>query len=153
MNEKFEDHYSDADIMKLNINSETAKWKEVLEFNTNELDFYKSLLNLNLIEKFGSNSEDVEYWMHQLKDIEGNNKFHHQTLVDFQRKLEGMKECDDVQCENYYLQDHLVLKASLEKHFSNYRTLQASLQQFISREIKQPFSGFSNQENQPFKNN
>jgi hypothetical protein len=147
MKEKFEDHYSDADILKININSETAKWKEVLEFNTNEIDFYKSLLNLKLAEKSESRSEDAEYWGRQLKDIEGDNKFHHQTLVDFERKLEGMKECDDVQCENYYLQDHLILKASLEKHFSNYRTLQASLQEFISKEMKEPFSGLNHQEN------
>ncbi len=135
---KFEEHYSDAEIMKLNIHSETTKWKEELEFHLNELDFYYSLLTSKLVK--GSHAEELENLLRELKNMKEDTKSHGQTLFDFKRKLEGMKECDDVQCENHYLQDHLLLKASLDKHFRNYRSIKAHLQNHIGKEMQRSFS-------------
>ncbi|WP_424494328.1 hypothetical protein [Salinimicrobium sp. GXAS 041] len=136
---EFEEHYNDVDIMKLNINTETTKWKEELEFNTSEIKFYHSLLTSKLVQD--SNAVEVKSFMNQLRSIQEDNQFKFRSVFDFKRKLEGMKECDDVQCENHYIQDHLVLKASLEKHFSNYRMIKFFFQKYFIREMKESCSG------------
>lgn len=132
MIENIQEHFNDEDIIKLNITSEIKKWEEELHFNSKEMEFYQNLLNSSLVEKLNTNPEDSKFLFSQLKTIQECNEFQIKTLLKFQKKLEGMKECDDVQCENYYVQDHLVLKSALEKHFSDYRTVKNYVYKYLN---------------------
>ena len=136
MIDNIQEHFNDQDIIKLNISSDIKNWEDELRFNNSEMEFYQRLLNSSLIEKININPEDSKFLFKQLQEVQEANDFQLKTMIKFQNKLEGMKECDDVQCENYYIQDHLVLKSALEKHFRSYRTVKKFVYKYLNTGLK-----------------
>lgn len=136
MIQQVEEHHNDEDIIKLSMSSDIKKWKAELDFNDREVAFLRQLLNSGLIEKIRANPEDARFLLSQLTDFQEANDSQVKTLIAFQNKLEGMKECDDVECETYYVKDHLVLKSSIEKHFRSFRTVKDFVYTYLDRELR-----------------
>ena len=136
MIEQLKKHHNDEDIIKLNMSSDIEKWKCELDFNAREAAFLRQLLNSGLIEKIRSNPEDSKFLLGQLGGFQEANNSQIKTLVAFQNKLEGMKECDDVECENFYVKDHLVLKSSVEEHFKSFRTVKDFVYTFLDKDLR-----------------
>ncbi|MBE7641540.1 MULTISPECIES: hypothetical protein [Salegentibacter] len=132
MNEKFQEHYGEEEIQILSIQSEAEDWEDNLIFISEEINFFgnilesgKSSLNIDI------NSEDASYLKEQLDLLNKANEHHLTAFFDYKNKLEGLKECDDVQCENFYLKDHLIFKNSLRKHFKDLRKLKLLIFKFL----------------------
>jgi hypothetical protein len=131
--EKFQEHHDDEEIQILSIQSESEDWEERLVIISEEIDFFSNILGSGLKEtvSVAINKEDASYLKKQLELINKANEFHLSTFFDYKNKLEGLKECDDVQCENFYLKDHLVFKTTLRKHFKDFRQLKALIFKFL----------------------
>ena len=131
--EKFQEHHNDEEIQILSIQSESEDWEERLVIISEEIDFFSNILGSGLKEtvSVAINKEDASYLKKQLELINKANEFHLSTFFDYKNKLEGLKECDDVQCENFYLKDHLVFKTTLRKHFKYFRQLKALIFKFL----------------------
>jgi len=131
--EKFQEHHNDEEIQILSIQSESEDWEERLVIISEEIDFFSNILGSSLKEtvSVAINKEDASYLKKQLELINKANEFHLSTFFDYKNKLEGLKECDDVQCENFYLKDHLVFKTTLRKHFKDFRQLKALIFKFL----------------------
>ena len=131
--EKFQEHHDDEEIQILSIQSESEDWEERLVIISEEIDFFSNILGSSLKEtvSVAINKEDASYLKKQLELINKANEFHLSTFFDYKNKLEGLKECDDVQCENFYLKDHLVFKTTLRKHFKDFRQLKALIFKFL----------------------
>tara|TARA_Y100000588_G_scaffold387536_2_gene485533 strand:+ start:636 stop:1049 length:414 start_codon:yes stop_codon:yes gene_type:complete len=131
--EKFQEHHDDEEIQILSIQSESEDWEERLVIISEEIDFFTNILGSGLKEtvSVAINKEDASYLKKQLELINKANEFHLSTFFDYKNKLEGLKECDDVQCENFYLKDHLVFKTTLRKHFKDFRQLKALIFKFL----------------------
>ena len=131
--EKFQEHHNDEEIQILSIQSESEDWEERLVIISEEIDFFSNILGSGLKEtvRVAINKEDASYLKKQLELINKANEFHLSTFFDYKNKLEGLKECDDVQCENFYLKDHLVFKTTLRKHFKYFRQLKALIFKFL----------------------
>ena len=131
--EKFQEHHNDEEIQILSIQSESEDWEERLINISEEIDFFSNILGSGLKEtvSVAINKEDASYLMKQLELINKANEFHLSTFFDYKNKLECIKECDDVQCENFYLKDHLVFKTTLRKHFKDFRQLKVLIFKFL----------------------
>lgn len=131
--EKFQEHHNDDEIQILSIQSESEDWEERLVIISEEIDFFSNILGSSLKEtvRVAINKEDASYLKKQLELINKANEFHLSTFFDYKNKLEGLKECDDVQCENFYLKDHLVFKTTLRKHFKDFRQLKVLIFKFL----------------------
>jgi len=131
--EKFQEHHNDEEIQILSIQSESEDWEERLVIISEEIDFFTNILGSGLKEtvSVAINKEDASYLQKQLELINKANEFHLSTFFDYKNKLEGLKECDDVQCENFYLKDHLVFKTTLRKHFKDFRQLKVLIFKFL----------------------
>jgi hypothetical protein len=131
--EKFQEHHDDEEIQILSIQSESEDWEERLVIISEEIDFFTNILGSGLKEtvSVAINKEDASYLKKQLELINKANEFHLSTFFDYKNKLEGLKECDDVQCENFYLKDHLVFKTTLRKHFKDFRQLKVLIFKFL----------------------
>ena len=131
--EKFQEHHDDEEIQILSIQSESEDWEERLVIISEEIDFFSNILGSSLKEtvSVAINKEDASYLKKQLELINKANEFHLSTFFDYKNKLEGLKECDDVQCENFYLKDHLVFKTTLRKHFKDFRQLKVLIFKFL----------------------
>jgi len=132
MEEKFQEHYGEEEIQILSIQAEALDWEENLIFISEEINFFgnilvsgKKAINIQI------NKEDASYLKEQLDLLNRANEFHLTTFFDYKNKLEGLKECDDVQCENFYLKDHLIFKTSLRKHFRDFRKLKLLIYKFL----------------------
>ncbi|APS38920.1 MULTISPECIES: hypothetical protein [Salegentibacter] len=133
MREKFQEHHNDEEIQILSIQTESEDWEEHLIYISEEINFFSNILKSGLKEtiKVEINQEDASYLKKQLELINKANEFHLTTFFDYKNKLEGLKECDDVQCENFYLKDHLVFKTTLRKHFKDFRQLKVLIFKFL----------------------
>ncbi|MDT0688806.1 hypothetical protein RM549_03370 [Salegentibacter sp. F188] len=128
-------HHNEEEIRDLGMTKEVFNWREELEFTNEEIHFYTTLLSSNLIERTRSNCEDANYLFQQLQDLKDSNESHIETCIRFQNSLENMKECDDVQCDNQYLKEHLYLKEMFEKHFMEFRRIKASAFRYVKAGI------------------
>ena len=64
------------------------------------------------------NSINEKLILEKVKEI---NESYQDKLIDFINKLDNIKECDDVQCETFYLNNHTKFRNDIESHFSAYR--------------------------------
>ncbi|SKB62498.1 hypothetical protein SAMN05660776_2201 [Salegentibacter holothuriorum] len=132
MNEKFQEHYGEEEIQILSIQSEAEDWEENLIFISEEINFFGNILESGKRSvNVEINTEDASYLKEQLELLNKANEIHLTTFFDYKNKLEGLKECDDVQCENFYLKDHLIFKNSLRKHFKDFRKLKVLIFKFL----------------------
>lgn len=94
-------------------------WREELEGIEAELIFLKNLIETpqNKINK-EIISEKLKLKLN-VKQLE--NAVFLSRLNKFSIKLEGMNECDDIQCEAFYLNDYVNFKLHIEAFLSQYR--------------------------------
>lgn len=132
-----QEHHNEEEVQKLNMGNDVLIWRHELEFNEKELQFYITLLDSSLIEKTRSNNIDANYLLKQFIDLKESNRFHKKTCIDFQNRLQGMEECDDVQCDNAYLNSYLSFKNELEKHFKVIRNIKQNAFEYLENGIEQ----------------
>jgi hypothetical protein len=130
-----QEHHNEEEVQYLSMESDVALWRSKLEFVADEMEFYLILLGSSLIERTQSNTIDANFLLKQFNELKEANKFHLKTCIHFQNKLRGKDECDDIQCENAYLQSHLMFKGKLEKHFLEIRNIKKSAFTYLKNGI------------------
>lgn len=133
MIDKFQEHFDEQEVQVWSIQAESSEWEERLKMIDTEAAFFYKLLTAQFSEELTAkiNLEDSNYLQQQVKSIKEINNFHQKTFQDYKLKQEGLKECDDVQCENFYLKDHLIFKKTLTRHFKAFRELKFIIHKYI----------------------
>lgn len=133
MNHSFQDHHDEHEIQMLSIQSEAQQWEERLSLMNEEISFYLDILSsaLNNNVSVTINQENAKHLDDELQAINKINEAHLSTFFDYKNKLEGLKECDDVQCENFYLKDHLIFKEKLMQHFKSFRAIKLLIFKYL----------------------
>ena len=127
---------TDEEIHRLFMDADLKRWKEEIEIITIEMDFYKNLLQDPANECETSEGSNCASLLKEITDAERDNELFQKDLLDFDNRALGITECDDLQCENFFLNDHATVKESIENHFSNYRVFKKSLLVFIKTHFK-----------------
>lgn len=135
MSEKIEKHYGEEDIQALFIGWDLTNWKEKLETVAEEMTFFSNLL---LLLETSPRKEGAKYTnlLEKIKLFQTTNASFHNDLISYTIKLEGLKECEDLQCETYFLNGHSQFKKNIETYFSEYRNLKKTLFSKINNGIK-----------------
>lgn len=116
MREEIQDHSSDIEIIKLEMIPETKRWLEKTDFINTEINFLRMLLFRNFIIKINKNVEGSKHLLKMLDELQETNTAHLKATRNLRIKLEGLRECDDVQCENLYLGEYLIFKEKIYVH-------------------------------------
>ncbi len=124
-------HQNDEEIHKKFMMNDLIRWKEEIEIINVEMIFYKNLINAHLKELTTWNSADYTQLFNGIADVQYYNALFQKEFNEFSNKLEGIKECDDLQCETYFLNDHARFKQNIEKHFSNYKEFKKSIFSYL----------------------
>lgn len=123
--ESFQHHFLHQDI-KL--------WREELEGIVEEITFFKNFLegsqqNPHLV----INSKKL---VEKLREKQFENAIYQSRLQNFASKLEGINECDDIQCETFYFNGYIEFKLHIESFLFKYRKLKRSVFLKINNHLK-----------------
>ena len=115
------------DVHKKFIDSDIKRWKEEIDIIEVEMTFYRNLLNAHIKENEAWDIVDYSGLAQGISDVQGYNVMFQTTFLNYSNRLQGMAECEDLHCENYYLNEHTHLKESIEGHFSAYKQFKKTL--------------------------
>ncbi|MDQ7917450.1 hypothetical protein RBU60_07680 [Mesonia sp. MT50] len=136
MENPIQEHHDDDDIQRINLEKDVNEWNKEIEFIQKELIFYSKLLDSKLVRKANANEEDESYIL--LKSVtqlkEKNSQFQLQ-LLDFENKSEEIVECEDVQCETFFLNEHFSFKQKLIAHVAKVRTVKKIIFDFFESNL------------------
>lgn len=125
MSDLIKPHFMDEDIQRLNLCTDVNKWKSEVTHIGLENQFYKRIFSSPLVEKTAINKEDIKFLLEELRTLDIKNQDFSDKLREFIIELDGMKECDDMHCETYYLNNHQKFKIDIENYFYKNRNLKA----------------------------
>lgn len=136
MSEIIKPHYKDEDIQILNLCTDVNKWKSEVTFIDLENQFYKELFSSRLIEKTDINKQDVLFLQQEIESLDIKNSEFLEKLRNLVNELDGYRECDDVHCDTYYLNNHQKFKIDIENYFFKNRNLKTLIYSYIKNGIK-----------------
>ena len=127
-------HHNQEDVQKLLIFRDIELWKEELLGIKEEVSFFKTLLKRQQYSV--EEQESVKKLVLKLdaKQLE-NNAFISKT-TNYTLKLQGINECDNLECETFYLNDYIEFKFRVESFLSQYRKLKKNMISKINKELK-----------------
>ncbi|MCC8360425.1 hypothetical protein [Salinimicrobium sediminilitoris] len=137
MREKVQEHTTDIEVIKLEIIPETKRWLEKIDFINTEINFLRMLLFRNFIIKINRNVEDSKHLLKVLDELQENNTKRLKASRDLRHKLEGLRECDDVQCENLYLGEYLIYKEKIYAHLEEVQHVKSLLYEYFANGLKE----------------
>lgn len=113
-------HETIDDIQMKFMDRDIELWKEDISIIRVEILFFKRMLTSSVFKELNS-SEQKDSLVKDLTNVKEINESYSNQLMDFVNKLGKIKECDDVQCETFYLNNHTKFRKDIESHFSAYR--------------------------------
>jgi hypothetical protein len=117
--------YSQDTIQHQFLDREIKLWREELEGIEEEIIFLKNFFE---IPENKTNPELISNkLMLKLNVKQLENAVFLSRLNNFSVKLEGMNECDDIQCETFYFNDFVDFKIHIESFLSQYRKLKKTI--------------------------
>lgn len=114
--------YSPNEMNIQELIKENVVWRDLLFDAAEEIQFLNKLLiadvfegnQLNLFEKLQKFSKDLDYIKSENMDL---------TLEVHKHRydLEGMMECEDINCDVFYQTEHVKLGLRIEEYLTNFR--------------------------------
>lgn len=114
-------HETIDDIQMKFMDKDIELWKEDISIIRIEILFFKRMLYSSIFKDLESDQQKKEDLIKDLEKVKEINESYQDKLIDFINKLDNIKECDDVQCETFYLNNHTKFRNDIESHFSAYR--------------------------------
>ena len=128
MNDSIALQLHQEDLYKVFMSNDVKRWKEDIEIIAVELDFYKKLIQ----SKFdGKTAEMPANLSNGIEEMQSVNVSFSTSLQQFSNNLEAINECDNLQCETYFLNNHANFKTGIETHFSNYKQFKRTLFSYL----------------------
>ncbi len=136
MSDLIKPHFMDEDIQRLNLCTDVNKWKSEVTHIELENQFYKRIFSSPLMDKTAISKEDIKLLLEELETLNLKNMDFSDKLREFIIELDGIKECDDMQCETYYLNNYQRFKIDIENYFYQNRNLKALVYSYATDGIK-----------------
>ena len=128
---KYEPENNDESTIAV-IEKHAYDWLVNLEIIDFELLFYKSYLQeYDRTKTLGKKNTLNSLILNISEQIE-QNKFHLRTCLFYKNRVSKIRECDDLACEQIYLDAHSLFKNRLQDHFKQISLLK---HQIISKTL------------------
>lgn len=113
-------HQDQDDLQKFFINRDVDRWNDEVASIREELILFINLLTSKNSKLYSNIVEKVE-------EFKTENARFAEELISYDRKLEVLKECEDLQCETFFLNSHNEFQEKIEAHFSEYRNFKKNV--------------------------
>lgn len=107
------------------------RWQQEIEIINVEMIFYRSLIESHLRAENTWHVDDYQHLFNAIKDVQSENASMQRKAQTFTRNLEGLAECEDLQCEHHFLNEHSILKVEFERHFSSYKVFKKTILNYL----------------------
>ena len=128
---KYEPENNDESTIAV-IEKHAYDWLVNLEIIDFELLFYKSYLQEYDRTKTPGKKNTLNSLILNISEQIEQNKFHLRTCLFYKNRVSKIRECDDLACEQIYLDAHSLFKNRLQDHFKQISLLK---HQIISKTI------------------
>lgn len=128
---KYEPENNDESTIAV-IEKHAYDWLANLEIIDFELLFYKSYLQEYDRTKTTGKKNTLNSLILNISEQIEQNKFHLRTCLFYKNRVSKIRECDDLACEQIYLDAHSLFKNRLQDHFKQISLLK---HQVISKTI------------------
>lgn len=135
MKNEIREHYREEDIQKLKLHKDIENWNAEISFTKKEIRFFSELLQNPLLQNT-TDQQNTSLLLQELKTMEENNGNYSDKVLSFSNTLEGLNECEDLQCETYFLNSHEELREELIKHGVKFQELKEQIFANLSEENK-----------------
>ncbi len=120
-------HHDHDDIQKLFIDTDIHLWKEETEIIANEVNLFVNLLSVRLFELSKTRNISFNALFDEIDYFTNANPEFQEKLTGYLVKLEGLKECEDLQCETHFLNGHSTFKKEMQEYLTRYRQLKRNI--------------------------
>ncbi|PZD76703.1 hypothetical protein [Mesonia sp. K7] len=135
MNQPIQEHHDDEEIQMMTFHDELRQWKKELKFINRELQFLSKLLDSRLVRKAKANEEDGSYVLTSLEQMLQKNKDFLFQLIQFKNESEKIRECEDMQCETYFLNEHILFKKKYVSHIAQIQNIKDIIFNFFEKSL------------------
>lgn len=133
---RIQEHHNDEEIEIIRLQNEIIQWKSELKFISQEINFFLELIKSEIFKNNSKTYVETELLWKEFQNLkEISYKFSKRCDV-FQPKLNEKKECEDIQCDHAYLNEHLSLRQKIDKHMSAVRHNKQLAFEYIRNGIK-----------------
>lgn len=103
-------------------------WKSIIGFIETDTQFIDRLLNSNAFKENTPNLfERLQQFKHEIATKTRETKNFKKEIENYEDKLKGILECEDISCDTYYLENHKDLKGRFEKFYENFNNYKTSV--------------------------
>ena len=113
-------HQDQDDLQKFFISRDVDRWKDEVASIKEEIILFINLLT-------SKNSKLYSNILEKVEDFKAENSKFSEELISYDRKLEVLKECEDLQCETFFLNSHNDFQEKIESYFSEYRNFKKNV--------------------------
>lgn len=136
MRDEILDHYNDEDIRNIYIKRDVSKWHKHLLAICEEASFYNKLLSSLLEPSDNQVRVKSDALIRAFEQIADANSDYLDNLVDYRNQIDNIKECQDMQCEKFYLNSHEAFTETIETHLDKFRGLKAQARELFSGKLE-----------------
>lgn len=127
MNEMTQQYYDPNDASSMYIDADLKLWTEETQIIEKESLLFVNLLSAQLLELSKSRNVNFTALFEEIDYFKTVNPEFQDKIASYMLKLEILKECEDLQCETYFLDGHHNFKTDVEKHLARYRQLKRNI--------------------------
>ncbi|RKS03149.1 MULTISPECIES: hypothetical protein [unclassified Flavobacterium] len=131
---KTQNNFKACDLENIFIDKDFISWTEELNIVTVEIEFCQNLFISILNDVDASYQSKYNNIIEKLRLLKNENNQIKKELFALGIQFEGYVECQDMQCDNYYMVMHLAFRDRIEQHFSIYSKLKKKLLLKINKE-------------------
>ena len=121
------DHDSPEAINYKNSAIELEDWLEQLNYIEREIS---NLLNL---VKSGSEDLEVKKYLEILEKKRETNSNILRNLMEYRNTLPKAAECEDVECDMFYINEHMKYRKMYRDHMENYRNVKEDFFKILTK--------------------
>lgn len=119
------------------LQADTLRWDSLLQINTEEIYFLKQFLTSDIYQDAIPNIyERLQEFYDEVEERKAEKIELHEELHNHKNDLNGMMECEDINCESFYHSQHEKLSTRLERHLEKMQDLKLRILRFTTPLLK-----------------
>ena len=111
----------------------TSYWMHKLDFIDAELSFTEHLIKTYPFKKVILNLfERIQLFVKEINTLKEEKNSLFNSIQKHEHQLNGMLECNDLSCDNYYVVEHEKLALEIFNYTHKYRAFKIEINEYIS---------------------